>query len=87
MVTLRQLHGRDVQVFEAIGFSARTAFEMDMVVLVLFLRTAVRAQRVAQAFIVEYLVDNAFFEERFECPVYRYTVVILSQLAFQVTVR
>lgn len=43
MVTLRQLDGRNVQVFEAIGFTARTAFKMDVVVLVLFLRAAVRA--------------------------------------------
>lgn len=43
MVTLRQLYRRNVQVFEAIGFAARAAFEMDMIVLVLFFGTAVRA--------------------------------------------
>ena len=77
MIPLRQLHRRNVEVFEAIGFAARAAFKVDMVVLVLFFRTTVRAQCVAQPFIIEHLVYNAFFEERFECSVYGHTIVIL----------
>ena len=78
MISLRQLHGRNMQVFEAVGFAAGTAFEMDMIVLVLFFGAIVRTQCVAQAFVVEHLMYNAFFEESFKCPVYGYTVVILS---------
>ncbi len=87
-VALRQGHGRNQDVVEARSLIANVAFEMNMVMLVLSVGADFTAQGVARITgIVQYFVQQPFFDKRPKCPVDRNPVVITPQPRFHITMR
>lgn len=76
-----------VKIFQAVGLAAGGTLEMDVVVVVIVLTASLAAEGVAGTFVVEHLVNNSLFQERFQRTVNRHAVEALTQGTFQISVR
>ena len=75
-----------MEIFKAVGLAAGIAFEMHVIVVMIILAAPLAAERVAGTFVVEYFVENAFFQKSFQRPVNRHPVETVAQRTFQIPV-
>ena len=70
---------------EAVGLAALRAFEVDVVVVVVFFGAVFLAEGIAYNLIFKYFMDKAFFKECLEGAIDRNAVETIAQGIFDIT--